>query len=128
MTKRFKYFHVDGPPVLSAHVLVIHKASGQPLHDVIEAHAVDGWIKRQAFDRMGNPALDDHGKPVIERIETEVAIVAGPTYPKDRLSLNMDDDLISGVVFDDDMTDRDRAFCERSAPASPNFRPPLHRR
>lgn len=128
MTKRFKYFHIDGPPVLSAHVLVIHKASRQPLHDVIEAHAVGGWIKRQASDRMGNPALDDDGRPVIEHIETDIAIVAGPSYPKDRLNLNMDDDLKSGVVFDEDMTDRDRAFCERAASASPNLRPPRDRR
>lgn len=121
MTKRFKYFHIDGPPVLSAHIVVIHKASGQPLDDVIEAHAVAGWIRRQALDSMGNPRVDEDGQPIIERVETDIQIIAGPSYPRDRLNVNMDDDLRSGVVFDDDMTDRDRAFCERTARTCPNL-------
>lgn len=128
MTKRFRYFHIDGPPVLSAHVLVIHKASGQCLVDVIEAHAVAGWIRRQALDSLGNPRINEDGKPIIERIETDIEIIAGPSYPKDRLNLNMDDDLLSGVVFDDDMTDRDRAFCERTARACPNLKRSASRR
>lgn len=122
MTKRFRYFHIDGPPVLSAHVVVIHKASGQFLDDVIEAHAVAGWIRRQALDSMGNPRFSDDGNPIIERIQTDVEIVAGPSYPKDRLNLNIDEDLRSGVVFDDDMTDQDRAFCERTSPVHPGLK------
>ena len=128
MTKRFKYFHIDGPPVLSAHIVVIHKASGQSLDDVIEAHAVAGWIRRQALDSMGNPRVDEDGQPIIERVETDIEIIAGPSYPRDRLNVNMDDDLRSGVVFDDDMTDRDRAFCERTARTCPNLNRAASRR
>lgn len=128
MTKRFKSFHIDGPPVLSAHIVIIHKASGQSLDDVIEAHAVAGWIRRQALDSLGNPKVDEDGNPVIERVETDIEIIAGPSYPKDRLNVNMDDDLRSGVVFDNDMTDRDRAFCERTARTCPNLKRATSRR
>ncbi|MEM9440092.1 MAG: hypothetical protein AAGA73_06575 [Pseudomonadota bacterium] len=127
MTKRFKYFPIDGPPVLAAHVVVIHKASGQSLDDVIEASAVAGWIRRQALDNLGNQEVDEDGNPIIERVDTDIEINAGPSYPKDRLDLNLEDDLRSGVVFDEDMTERDRTFCERAARTCPNRKRPMSR-
>lgn len=99
MTRRFKRASVTGGyPACYIHLDIIHRASGRKLENVIEADAVRGVVTRYREDRHHDT----------ECLDCKVDIVAGPSYPANILDVNLFDDVVAGVIFDEDLTQDDR--------------------